>query len=154
MYASTAIRILWSAWRTSNWTKRRDLLRALGAVSVAWGALRLFPFQRVVAASMPAPRYRADRRGRRRIVEAVALVSHALMPERPCLPQSLATRYLLARAGFSTDLQIGVKRTEAALSAHAWLECDGRPLIEDDADAAFARLYPPVTHDDKARKGN
>ena len=45
-----------------------------------------------------------------------------------CLSRSLALEYLLARQGIGSQLQIGVRRAADALSAHAWIEVDGRAL--------------------------
>lgn len=135
-------RVAWQA----PWRHRWALAQALVAVPAAWAALRLFPFQRVVDASAPPARRRAPRREHMRRVWAGAVVSHALFPARPCLPQSLATRYLLARAGCPTALRIGVKRDGAALAAHAWLEGDdGTPITDPAGGASFAPLQAPDT---------
>ena len=95
-------------------------------------------------ASAPSARRTADAREHQRRVWASAVVSHALFPRRPCLPQSLATRYLLARAGCSTELRIGVRRQGAGLAAHAWLEKDGVPVIDAEGTASFAPLQAPL----------
>jgi hypothetical protein len=132
-------RVAWHA----PWRRRRALAQALVAVPLAWAALRLVPFQRVVQASAPQPRRMADDREFGRLVWAGAVVSHALFPARPCLPQSLATRYLLARAGCPTALRIGVQRRGAGLAAHAWLERDGVPITDPDGATSFAPLQAP-----------
>ena len=134
------VRVAWHAPRSH----RRALAQALVAVPAAWGALRLLPFQRVVEASAPPARRTADAREHQRRVWAGAVVSHALFTRRPCLPQALATRYLLARVGCSTELRIGVQRKGAALAAHAWLEKDGVPISDAEGATSFVPLRDPL----------
>jgi hypothetical protein len=52
-----------------------------------------------------------------------------------CLPRSVLLEWLLRRAGIPCTLRIGARRTGSQLEAHAWVECDGRPL-NDTADVA------------------
>jgi hypothetical protein len=64
------------------------------------------------------------------VVWAVRTAGAHLFPARPCLPQALATRFLLSRLGVATDLRIGVQKPETdALRAHAWVEHEGKVLI-------------------------
>jgi hypothetical protein len=71
-------------------------------------------------------------------------VSRRLFPERPCLVQALAARWLLARRGIASDLHIGVLKNDDALEAHAWLERDGRVLVGGAASpAVFHPLFGP-----------
>jgi hypothetical protein len=59
----------------------------------------------------------------------------------PCLPQSLCLRWLLARRGIAAELRLGVAREEGRLTAHAWVEIDGRPLGEAaESPSRFAPL--------------
>ena len=52
-------------------------------------------------------------------------------PLRPrCLARSLTLQAVLARRGLMTELRLGVARSDAALAAHAWLECNGQALNE------------------------
>jgi hypothetical protein len=37
-------------------------------------------------------------------------------------------QFLFSRIGLVTELRIGVRREAQQLAAHAWLECDGRPI--------------------------
>lgn len=143
----TLARVAWHAPRP----RRRALAQAFIAVPAAWAALRLLPFQRVVAASAPSARRTADAREHQRRVWAGAVVSHALFPRRPCLPQSLATRYLLARVGCPTELRIGVQRQGAGLAAHAWLEKEGVPVIDAEGATSFAPLQASLaSHESSA----
>lgn len=61
-------------------------------------------------------------------------MAHAsrLVPGATCLPQALAAEALLTRGGLPAELQIGVMKTEAGkLTAHAWVESDGRIVVGD-----------------------
>lgn len=96
-----------------------------------WGALRLVSFRRLVRWTGTVSRERdVDRAVVDRVVRAVRAVGRHLFPARPCLPQALAARFLLARLGVPTDLRIGVRRAEEGeLGAHAWLEREDEVLI-------------------------
>jgi hypothetical protein len=60
-------------------------------------------------------------------------VASSVIPRSNCLVQALVAEQLLANAGYSSLLKFGVARTEnAGLSAHAWIECDGRVLVGGD----------------------
>ncbi len=55
--------------------------------------------------------------------------------QRTCLKRALVLYYLLRRAGHAAELHIGVRRGQRQpLEAHAWLERDGAPVLEADAD--------------------
>ena len=76
-----------------------------------------------------------------RLVWAVETISRRI-PSATCLTQSLALQFLLTRAGRSSALRIGVARTGArGFQAHAWVECEGRTLIDRPEDVAF---YTPL----------
>ena len=64
-----------------------------------------------------------------RPVWAVRVVSR-YVPGSTCLTQALAAHALLARHGYSADLQIGFTRDDAKrLQGHAWLEHEGEVVI-------------------------
>lgn len=48
-----------------------------------------------------------------------------------CLARSLVLWYLLERVGISTELKFGSKKEDGILLAHAWLEYDNAPLIDE-----------------------
>lgn len=63
-------------------------------------------------------------------IRAVRAVARRSLGNKPCLPQALALKWLLGRAGKTTNLQIGVsKNTSKEIEAHAWLELDGEIII-------------------------
>lgn len=55
-----------------------------------------------------------------------------------CLTRSLALSRLLARRGIESRLVIGT-RTQPTFLAHAWVECEGVPVLDPGPDV-FARL--------------
>jgi hypothetical protein len=67
-----------------------------------------------------------------RIVWLVEVASR-FIPGARCLPRAMAGQLLLARAGYLTDMRIGVRKDGNTLDAHAWLEYEGVPLFESDA---------------------
>ena len=56
------------------------------------------------------------------------------VPSARCLSVAIVTARLLARQGSPATLRIGVARRAARLTAHAWLECGGVPLLDDGRD--------------------
>jgi len=61
-----------------------------------------------------------------------------------CLYRSAAEVLLRRAAGEPARLQLGVQRAGEEIGAHAWVECDGRPVGPDAAEAArYAPLGPP-----------
>ena len=65
-----------------------------------------------------------------RLVKAAA--THGLYRAN-CLPQSLATWWLLRRRGIESDLCIGARKVDERLEAHAWVEYSGG-VLNDSAD--------------------
>jgi ABC-type transport system involved in cytochrome c biogenesis permease subunit len=61
-----------------------------------------------------------------------------------CLTRSLLLAWFLRRRGVAAELRVGVRLLAGVLHAHAWVECDGRPVNDkpDIADdfAPFERL--------------
>ena len=118
--------------RRHSWTERALLGLAAVVCLCMWGALRILSLRRLVRwtgrrASRTAT---VDRPRIERIAWAVRAAGNHLFPARPCLPQALAARFLLARLGVPTDLRIGVQRPETEnLRAHAWVEYEGEVLI-------------------------
>ena len=68
-----------------------------------------------------------------RLVEAVT----ACYPAATCLKKSLILFRLLRRRGIPAELRLGVRTVDGTFSAHAWIECEGRTLL----DGGMAHLY-------------
>ena len=116
--------------------------RAFLAVGAAWGAVRWFPpavVLKKVSAQIPL-RARHKPQTTARIARAVAAAAR-YMPASKCLVQAIAGRNLLASCGFSAEIRIGVaKHANNWLTAHAWVEVEGRTLIGGNASG-----YAPLT---------
>ena len=65
-----------------------------------------------------------------------------------CLARSLALARLLGQRGVQTDLRVGVRPADGALSAHAWVEWNGRILNDDET---VHDRFPPLP---RSRKEN
>jgi hypothetical protein len=125
--------------------ERRTVLRALGVTALMWLAVRAVSVRRIVRwTEVPSGSARTmSSREEARILWAVAAVNRRLFPDRPCLTQALAARYLLSRGGVPSVLQIGVTRDGSELQAHAWLEREGGVIIGgEQSPARYRRLGP------------
>jgi hypothetical protein len=123
--------------------ERRTVLRALGVTALMWLAVRAVSVRRIVRwTEVPPGSIRTMSSGEEtRILWAVAAVNRRLFPDRPCLTQALAARYLLSRGGVPSVLQIGVARDGSDLQAHAWLEREGRVITGGEhSPARYQRL--------------
>ena len=69
-----------------------------------------------------------------------AMIGTRIMPNSTCLGRALATSRLLARNGYKSTLHIGVRRTAGELEAHAWVEYDGRAIVDTGEALHFTRL--------------
>lgn len=110
------------------------MLEAWIALLVFWILLRLVSAERL---RIPSP----PRAGALSLVaEQFALAErlHRLVgwaarlhwPPKTCLPRSLTLRWMLARRGIDSGLRIGVRRVQADILAHAWIELAGQPVGE------------------------
>jgi hypothetical protein len=65
-----------------------------------------------------------------------------LVPYATCLTQALALHRLLSRAGYPSSVQIGVAKVPGRqLASHAWVEHEGRPLLDNAGELAqYSRL--------------
>ncbi|HIE94984.1 MAG TPA: lasso peptide biosynthesis B2 protein [Acidobacteria bacterium] len=64
----------------------------------------------------------------RRAARLVAAIS--ALYRMPCLEQSLILFGILRRRGIPAELRIGVRRAGDGLNAHAWIEHEGRRLLD------------------------
>src|SRR2546422_7618416 len=71
-----------------------------------------------------------------RLVDAVAACS----PPATCLKKSLILFRILRRRGRSAELRLGVRKLQDDFSAHAWVACEGRTLL----DNGMTHLYNPL----------
>jgi len=88
----------------------------------------LAPKSRTLDKSQPEDAWGAIRRLRRWVDIAAR---YHLYP-MTCLRRSLVLQRLLGQQGIAADLQIGVRKKEENLDAHAWLEYHGQPIGESE----------------------
>lgn len=115
--------------------ERRLLFRAWALLLVTPLLLRVLPLRRLLAPGRVVAPVAAI------AVERVAWLVEVAARHAPgarCLPVAIVTARLLARQGTPARLCIGVARHASGLSAHAWLERDGRPL------GAAGEGYAPI----------
>lgn len=122
--------------------ERRALLRAWALLLLAPLLLRLRPLPQLLSSTRGARGAPLDPERVAWLVGAAARYA----PGARCLPLALVTAWMLARQGTSATLRVGVARHAGHLTAHAWLEHDGRPLLTaSDADAYAPILAVVVT---------
>ena len=94
------------------------------------GLMRVFERRRV-ARPLPAAA----------IARLTGVAARRGAPGASCIVRSMVLRTLLARHGHASELRFGARKEGGRLMAHAWVECEGRALLESPADAypAFAR---------------
>ncbi len=79
-----------------------------------------------------------------RIAWAVTIASRYVPRADVCLPRALATYYLLRRNGYDGHFRLGVACDEQdGFKAHAWVECDGKPIVGDGNLEQFNCLEVP-----------
>jgi hypothetical protein len=123
----------WKRLRALGSDDRRLVLEAGALMLALQGAVRLLPFAAVRRCldriARQGERRACNSETRVRIVWAVRAVGTRL-PATTCLIEALAADTMLRRAGYSSTLRIGVRRgASMSLDAHAWVECDGTPVI-------------------------
>lgn len=75
-----------------------------------------------------------------RLVWAVRAASRRI-PHASCLTQSLVLHYFLARSGRPSRIHIGVAKDDGTFQAHAWVESNGRILLNTPSEVApYVRL--------------
>lgn len=129
--------------RLSNAARTRLAVEILAAYAQSRRALRRAPIAEVVAglrsrspsAAPPAVNSLAEAR---RLGRAVARLLAHVPGDTRCLVRSLVLTRLLASRGIQAKLVIGARTTPEFL-AHAWVEHDGRPVL-DPGDDSFGRL--------------
>ena len=107
--------------------ERRTLAAAWLLLLIVPVLLRVLPLRRLLTLTRPRGGPHLPPQRVARLVELAA----RRVPSARCLPVAIVTAWLLARQGTPATLRIGVARRAARLTAHAWLECGGVPLVDD-----------------------
>jgi hypothetical protein len=81
-----------------------------------------------------------------RLVDAVG----ACYPAMTCLKKSLILFRILSTRGFPAELRLGVRKLQDDFKAHAWVECDGRTLLDDGMAPLYATLPLPPAFRERA----
>jgi len=132
-----------------------NALLLLGAIRLG---LKLLPYQtlRRLLERMAQPIGKlqgAEKASVDKVAWVVMVASHYI-PGARCLAQALATQVLLERRGYPTQLRIGFTRGKGGqMSAHAWVESEGRVAIGGAGNMARYILVPiqEVEGDEKKR---
>ena len=61
-----------------------------------------------------------------------------------CLKKSLVLLRILRRRGFSAELRLGVRQVDGRFSSHAWIDCDGHPLLDEGHANEFTTITIPA----------
>ena len=118
-------------------------LPRLVAGFVALAVLKqIVPLARLSTWVWQAPRPRGTRRQRAEIVGRVLQAGRWCgLPDRDCVQRSLLLFRELSRHGFSPVLVMGLRKDDAGVTGHAWVEVDGAPVAEPaEALAVFTTI--------------
>jgi transglutaminase-like putative cysteine protease len=122
---------------------RPRFLSAFLAVSWSRASLRFVGLKRTVRlARWLGARVAKDRvRGTPDKIGRSVAVAAAFFPGRAvCLEQSVALYVLLRRYGHPATIRVGVQ--PYPFRAHAWVEVEGRPILEDADDLTLFVPFP------------
>ena len=127
----------------SRWVAVARVLPVVVATRVA---LWVLPYRRVDA--MTRPPVAPVRRGAhyaQSTAWAAERVGEALLGDKPCLTQALAARWMLARAGYASEVRIGGRLNDAGVfQAHAWLVSNGQVVVGGRQAVSFVEMSPLV----------
>ena len=119
-------------------------------LELSWGerALLARAVVHLVIAKLGRPMTSYDVVGRRRhdptrLAWAVYVASRNVPFATTCLDRALALFRLLRAEGLAAELRIGVRTSEGALEAHAWVEHNGVVLLDEEA-SRFVAFDAPV----------
>ncbi|MGH7905636.1 MAG: lasso peptide biosynthesis B2 protein [Candidatus Binataceae bacterium] len=123
------------------------MLSACLTLAAIKAGLLLLPFSTLLAVLKRwdrRPGSAAKRIAPERIGWAVGVAGGAIPGGSQCLARALAARLMMARAGHSSELKIGVRRGPAGeFMAHAWLEYGGRVVVGEFELDKYALLAIP-----------
>ena len=136
-------------FRVLSAMQKRTLLAAWLWLPLFWLGLRMLGLPRFQAWLLKAPAQSAlalTLPAIHALGEAVNIAARHTPFPATCLTRSLLLGWLLQRRGMQSQLRIGVRLTQGALDAHAWVECAGVP-VNDRPDVVsrfvvFGELVP------------
>jgi len=120
--------------------RRRLLWRALGWVVLLRLLLPVLPFS-TLCRWLSRGRGSADRSIELADARWAVMAAARRIPGARCLARSLALHALLRRSALHTELRIGIaKHPDGSVAAHAWITCDGLPVLPDEDLSAYTLL--------------
>ncbi len=132
----TTLLVKAGALRREDWGL---LGRAVFIVARVRIALWILPWRRLQPSPPGIPP--ATRIHPRRLEWGIRVASR-VVPGATCLTQALSLHYLLARFGYPSIVQVGVRTRDGNFSAHAWVEHDEQPFLGSSNDIArYARFF-------------
>lgn len=143
----------WDKWRALSWAERYLLLRAAVLLVRARARAQSTRFQPEAAVDPAADHSTTPDASRvaraQQVARLVGMASAGAPGAFTCLHRSLVTWRLLRQDGIPCHLRLGAAEPGGRpFEAHAWVECDGVPLGEQDAYLAryspFGRAVIPA----------
>jgi Transglutaminase-like superfamily len=120
--------------------RRRLLLRALGWVALLRLLLPALRFSALYRWLSPG---RGSANGTIELADArwAVMAAARRIPGARCLARSLALQALLRGSALQTEFRIGIaKHPDGSLAAHAWITCDGHPVLPDEDLSSYTLL--------------
>jgi hypothetical protein len=135
--------------------ERRLLGSAALRLLLAWLALRVLPFSLLMrtlkgrSGTDPGVSCERGERIAKAVANAVMVASRNLAVTLTCLPQGLATCWILQAYGAAPQLHYGTQAIgQGRFSSHVWVELDGRGIIGHSIAPDFVTLaiFPRSPH--------
>ena len=127
-----------------SWRDKVQLARALVLIPVFAVAKRRVDYEHAMASgSMGHDATPAEELRARELARLVDGAARCYAGQPNCLTRSLTLLHLLDGEGIVGTLRMGAALDGSILSAHAWVECKGRP-INDSKDVA--QRFAPFEH--------
>jgi|JXWS01.1.fsa_nt_gb hypothetical protein len=133
---------------------RRALLVLQASVVLVWIQIliRVVSYRRVYAmakilptsANVPTSEFKTDFQA---IQWGIHTADEMTYGHASCLERAIAAEQLLTHCGLNATLQIGIERTGAEISAHAWTESNGKIVIGGGDLDSYATLESTTTDD-------
>jgi uncharacterized lipoprotein YmbA len=86
------------------------------------------------------------------VLRAQRMVNRTTDVAENCLVRSLTLWAMLLRRGLSPDLRVGFRKRDGQIQGHAWVEFEGVPINETEAEAATFATNPDAASYDIWRK--
>lgn len=128
----------WAKFRALPVAHRRLFVEAAILLGLVGAALKVMPYRicrsglSLLAGEPTADTGREGLRRARNIAEVVRAAGRHGPTGYSCLRESLVLWHLLRRSGIRSQLRIGVRKDGGNLDAHAWVECQGLVLNDND----------------------